>query len=74
MLERSVALISARRFPSYRPSQCVKRRSMLCRVRKVEVSRGNSTLDGWGTGSHRRVITLAAGGDVVEAPPPKGRM
>lgn len=31
---------------SYLPLQCVKRRSMLWRVRKVKLSRGNSTLDG----------------------------
>lgn len=49
---------------SYRPSQWVKWRSMLWRVRKVLASRGNSTLDGWGTGSHNSIITRAAGGDV----------
>lgn len=31
---------------SYLPSQCVKCKSMLWRVRKVLVSSGNSTLDG----------------------------
>lgn len=57
---------------SHLPLQCVKRRSMLWRVRKVKLSRGNSTLDGWGMGSHSRVVTLAAGGD--KEPPPNGRM
>lgn len=59
-------------FPSHLPSQWVKRRSMLWRVRKVQVSRGNSTLDGCGMGSHSRVMTLPAGGDAE--PLPKGRM
>ncbi len=57
---------------SYLPSQCVKCRSMLWRVRKVQLSRGNSTLDGWEMGSHSSVITLATGGDMER--PPKGRM
>lgn len=59
-------------FPSHLPSQWVKRRSMLWRVRKVQVSRGNSTLDGCGMGSHSRVMTLPAGGDAE--PLPKGQM
>lgn len=56
----------------YLPSQCVKHRSMLWRVRKVQVSRGNSTLDGWGMGSHNRIITLAADGEL--GLPPNGHM
>lgn len=60
------------KFWSYLPSQCVKCRSMVWRVRKAQVSRGNSTLDGWGMGSHSSVITLAAGGDL--ALPANGRI
>lgn len=56
----------------YLPSQCVKRRSVLWRVRKVQVSSGNSTLDGWGMGSHNRIITLAADGEL--GLPPNGHM
>lgn len=60
------------KFRSYLPSQCVKHRSMVWRVRKAQVSKGNSTLDGWGMGSHSSVITLAAGGDLSS--PANGRI
>lgn len=58
-------------FRSYLPSQCVKHRSMVWRLRKAQVSKGNSMLDGWGMDSHSSVITLAAGSDLPS--PANGR-
>lgn len=57
-------LLGPQRSRSYLPSQCVKHRSMVWRLRKAQVSKGNSTLDGWGMDSHSSVITRAAGGDL----------